>query len=781
VICSIRTGAQQRTVFYILCITYMKTIQPPHPLRNSVLNVSRAVALLCLAAPCFAQSQVKLDAVVITGSGPVTLQATETAQSQSSLDARSAMSIVSDKAIRDNMSPVGDYTQALSMTPGVFSYTPNGVGLGDAKVTVRGLSDSNMVIGFDGIPFNDTNGVSHHSWTFFPNDFLGGAIVDRSPGSAATIGQATFGGNIDLQSRILDVEESTSVMASMGTWNTDLIGIEHQTGQFGAEGKSSLMFNVQGMHSDGYQTFNKQDRQAVSAKYQYAANADTTYTMFASALELKNNTPSIKGVSRTNYLAGDYVDMLSADPKRGDYYGYNFYDITTNFEYAGVKTKLEGGWNLEDKVYHYEYHNKQNYANSAGVLPVPSKPALATDAINVAGTDKLNSYVTNGNILRLSNETASGILRTGLWLEQASSYRYQVPTNPTNWVDVALPNFSENYLTTTAQPYLEYEFKVTDDLRVTPGIKYASYKQEFVHAQDNTGAVGLLGGTGQNPINKIPTSAVGGASSLSNSITYTDWLPSLDVHYKLAPNWSVYGQYSIGDQIPSTSVFDVANAQVNPAPKATKSTATQVGTVWTAPGYTFAADIYSTVLDNSYTQLPTDPSGNVAFVSSGTETSQGIEVEANITLGSGFSLYGNATYGSVKYDSTGKWVAGAPQDTESLALNYQKNEWDINLSVNRVGSMFNDSKDAAKNVINEAFTIDPVIVTNLFVNYTMKSPFAKAKKAKVQFGINNLMDNHAITGVAGVTTGSTSANPSNADLLNILPGRSVNVTLTLDF
>jgi len=63
----------------------------------------------------------------------------------------------------------------------------------------------------------------------------------------------------------------------------------------------------------------------------------------------------------------------------------------------------------------------------------------------------------------------------------------------------------------------------------------------------------------------------------------------------------------------------------------------------------------------------------------------------------------------------------------------------------------------------------------------VKSPFAKAKKAKVQFGINNLMDNHAITGVAGVTTGSTSANPSNADLLNILPGRSVNVTLTLDF
>ncbi len=733
------------------------------------------MALLCVAAPGIAQSQVQLKPVEITGSAIVTLEATETAPSQSSLDARSAISIVSDKAIRDNMSPVGDYTQALSMTPGVFSYTANGVGLGDAKVTVRGLSDSNMVIGFDGIPFNDTNGVSHHSWVFFPNDFLGGAIVDRSPGSAATIGQATFGGNIDLQSRILEAEESTSFMGSVGTWNTDLLGIEHQTGQFGAEGKSSLMFNIQGMHSDGYQTYNKQDRQAGSLKYQYAANADTNYTLFASALELKNNTPSIKGISRTLYNSGDYVDMLSADPKLGSYYGYNFYDVTTNFEYLGVKTKLDSGWTLDDKVYHYEYHNKQNYANAATALP--TLPNLS-----VSGTDKLNSYVTNGNILRLSNETSTGILRTGLWLEQASSYRYQIPTNPKTWVDVPLPNFLENYLTTTAQTYVEYEYKATEDLRVTPGIKFAQYQQDFVHAQDNTGAVGLLGGAKGVIVNGVTTTAIGGASSLSNSITYTDVLPSLDVHYKIRPNWSVYGQYSIGDQIPSTGVFDVPNAKANPVPKATKSSATQIGTVWTSPRYTFAADIYNTVLDNSYTAVPVNPAtGDTAWVASGTETSQGIEVEANITLGSGFSLYGNATYGSVKYDATGKWVAGAPQDTESLALNYQANEWDINLSVNRVGQMYNDGKDLAKNVVNEAFTIDPVVVANLFVNYTVKSPFAQTKKAKLQFGVNNLMDSHAITAVAGVTNGSTSANPNSADLLNILPGRSVNVTLTLDF
>ena len=39
-----------------------------------------------------------------------------------------------------------------------------------------------------------------------------------------------------------------------------------------------------------------------------------------------------------------------------------------------------------------------------------------------------------------------------------------------------------------------------------------------------------------------------------------------------------------------------------------------------------------------------------------------------------------------------------------------------------MGKMYNDGTDTtpAKNVVHEAFTIDPVVLTNLFVNYTIK-------------------------------------------------------------
>ena len=727
-------------------------------LKANVVNISRALAILCVAAPAFAQSQapVSLGAVNVVGSVPVTLAPTETAPSQGSLEARSAQSIVSNDFIRNYTSPVSDYTQALTMTPGVFSYTANGVGLGDSKITMRGLTDSNMAISFDGIPFNDTNGVSHHSWAWFPSQTLGGAVVDRSPGSAATLGQATFGGNVDLRSRILESESRTSVMGSIGTWNTNVLGIEQQTGQFGAEGKSSMMFNVERTNSDGYQTYNDQHRTAISGKYQYVADADTTYTLFASYLDMTNSTGSVKGIYRSRYDAGDYTYMNSNNPARGDFYGYNFYKLNTDFSYAGIEKSLGGGWKIDDKLYRYNYHNSQKYDGTS--------PETAT--INAtSGADKLNSYITFGNTLRLTHESDVGILRTGLWLDQSDSYRFTYKSNPLTWQNVATPDYSETYTTKTIQPYVEYEYKVSDKLSITPGVKYASYTQSFNHLADAT-TVGSLSG----------------AASISHSIEYTDTLPSLDVRYKMSPNLTVYGQYAIGDQIPSTSVFDVTNAAVTVAPKPTKATTTQFGAVYNSPTYTASADVYYTELESTYTSSTT--AGITTWMPTGMQYNKGVEGEINFMLGSGFSLYVNGTYGRLTY-ADGSRVAGAPSDTETIGLNYVRDGWATGASLNRVGTIYNDGAKVTiagvSTIPHETYQLDPVVLSNLFVNYTMKKPYSQVKQAKIQFGVNNLFDSHAITSIATAATGGSSATPKPTDVLVVLPGRSVNLTLTLDF
>ena len=173
-------------------------------LKPFTVNVLRALSVMCMAAPILSYAQTAIDIGTVSASGngagqsAAVPEAAKIAVSQGSLDARSAESIVSDHYIRDYTSPVSDYSQVYLMTPGAFSYSPNGVGQGNAGTVVRGLTDSQYLITFDGIPFNDTNGVSHHSYLFFPAQAVGGSVVDRSPGSAATIGQATFGGSLNL-------------------------------------------------------------------------------------------------------------------------------------------------------------------------------------------------------------------------------------------------------------------------------------------------------------------------------------------------------------------------------------------------------------------------------------------------------------------------------------------------------------------------------------------------------------------------------------------------------
>jgi iron complex outermembrane receptor protein len=740
------------------------SIQNPNR-RPSLTPVAHALLALGLATPLALHAQSAatvaqaVETVVVTGHTSQGLKAADAAPSQGSLTARSAQSVIDDAFIRNFTTPLADYTQVVANSPGAFSYSPNGVGLGDTKITMRGLSDSNMVYTFDGIPFNDTNGVSHHSWAYFPSQFLGGVVVDRGPGTAASIGQATFGGSVFLQSRVLEEDRRTSVMATLGTWNTKVLGLEHNTGNFGADGQSRLLVNVQEMKSDGYQTFNQQDRQTLSAKLQTPLGSKTVLTLFGSYLNLKNNTPNVKGVTRANYDAGHPEILLSGDISKPDYFGFNFYNLYTNFVYAGVSSDLGGGWKLEDKLYRYQYHNKQNY-NSATAIAVNS------------ATDKLNSYVTTGNTLRVTQESALGTLRTGLWIDRADSYRYQIPADPRTWVDQSAPNFSERYVTTTTQPYVEFEFKLGDALKVTPGLKTASYKQDFVHLQDNGGAVGTLGGT----YNKTTGVITGGAPSLANSVRYSDVMPALDVHYQLQPKWSAYAQWAVGDQIPSTSVFDVKDAKVSPAPKATKTTTSQVGTVWVSDRLTLAADLYHTKLDGAYTALAPDAAGNVAYVLSGTQVSQGVEAEGTWSLGQGFSLYANATLASLKY-ANGQWVAGAPKDTETLALNYVQGAWSANVSANRVGRVFGDDKAG----VHQQFVMDPVVLTNLLVNYTVKSPVAFAKQAKLQLGVNNLLNRHSIVGIASPVAGSSSAKPNAGDVLTVLPARSITLTATLDF
>jgi iron complex outermembrane recepter protein len=679
----------------------------------------------------------------VTVEGTVSVAA-EMAPSQSTLEARSAKSEISPEFIQNFASPVADYTELLNMAPGTFSVNPNGVGLGDSKTYFRGFADGQYTMLVDGIPFNDTNSPTHHSWAFFPSQFIAGIDFDRSPGSAATIGPTNFGGSIDLLSRSVPYGMGIRATASYGSFNTRMLALDLDSGQFGGKSKkSSFVINLHQMLSDGYQTYNYQKRVAGFLKYQYRLSDRTTFTVFAGLVDLWTNTPNTKGPTRAQVaqFGDDY--LLSGDPSRADYYGYNFYHVQTDFEYFGIKSDLGHGWKLDNKSYTYRYWNKQNYQNGATLT-------------KTSGVDKLNGYRKVGDVLAVNHESARGIFRTGLWFEWAYTDRYQIPTDPRTWVDAPLSNFHEHYITKSWQPFAEYEYKVTRDLSLTAGLKLANYNMNFTQYADNGKTVGSLNG----------------APYVVHDATFRSWMPSLDARYKLKTNWTVYAQFATGSVIPPTNVFDTKGALVAILPKPTTTKTYQLGSVLKFNRVTLDVDGYYSHFQNPYSSTP-DPSGEPVFFQTGPSNTKGVEAEGNILLGYGFSLYLNGTLGSAKYAQTGLWVQNAPKNTETLGLTYRVKGWDLGFFNKRIGPMYNDNGST-----NQAVAIDPFNVSNLFLNYTVRGD-SYLRGTKIRLGLNNLLDNHSIVGVAPASTATSVASPN--DILTLLPARSVSLTVTFGY
>ena len=223
------------------------SVKASFKLRPSTQSVLLALAALG-CTPLFAADPVDLGTVgaaagagknadVMVDSGT----AAAVSPSQSNLKVGEPQSIVSRAFIENSVAPTGDYFSIIGITPSVVTQpSPNGPGLSDgAKATLRGFQDGQYNITFDGIPFGDTNDPTHHSISYFPAQVIGGVVVERGPGNASNLGQATFGGSVNLFSKTPMAEKNTTLYGSVGTWDTKLGGVAYESGRMKEVGDST--------------------------------------------------------------------------------------------------------------------------------------------------------------------------------------------------------------------------------------------------------------------------------------------------------------------------------------------------------------------------------------------------------------------------------------------------------------------------------------------------------------------------------------------------------------
>jgi iron complex outermembrane receptor protein len=716
--------------------------------------------------------------------------ATETAPSGNTLDATSARTEISTAFIKNFMAPVADFAEVVNMAPGTFSLNPNGIGLGQGKTYFRGFSDGQYTITFDGIPFEDTNSPTHHSWASFPSQWISSTDFDRSPGQASDFGPTNFGGSINLKSPELQADPDIRGTFSYGSFNTRLYQIDADSGQFGPGKKDAILFDVSQMTSDGYQTYNKQQRDAGYAKFQHRFSDKTTLSLYGGVVDIWNNTPNTTNPTRAqvaqfgdNFLL-DNTALLPNGTPDPYYYKYNTYHVQTDFEYANFDSDLGDGWKFDTKAYTTRYWNKQFYQNGAAVNLTSSKPS---------GVDKLNGYRHAGDTAVISKESRWGIFRTGLWYDWAYTDRYQVPSNILTQVDTPLGNFHEHFVTQSFQPFAEFEWRATQRLVVTAGIKAANYQMALNQYQDNGKTVGCLGGVASTDFVTGAPNCIGGAAFASHTIDYNNWLPTLTARYRLWRTWSVYGQFAEGSVIPPSSVFDVPGGNVLTPPKPTLAKTYQTGSVIKFNRWTLDLDAYYVHFQNGYASY-TDPLTNEpVFVATGPSNTKGVEAESNVVIGHGLSVYGNVSFGSAKYQTGanypngGLWVANTPSNIEAVSLLWQHRNWDVGILEKRVGQYYNDNGSITDTIngikvpvpVDQAITINPFNLVNVFVNYTVKnSSFLRG--SRIQLAVNNLANSHSLVGVTPAVA-ATAAVPfvqNPGDQLNLLPGRSISITIT---
>jgi iron complex outermembrane receptor protein len=701
---------------------------------------------LFAAGNAFAQGAVDLGTVQSNAgdagtTGPGT--ASYVAPTQGSLVATQPQSIISQQYIQQNASATSNYTDIVNIAPGVYSVDPNGPGMMESQSGgpyIRGFHDGQYNVTFDGIPWGDSNDFTHHSTSYFMAQDLGGITVDRGPGDASNIGYATFGGTIAVQSKNPMAAPNFNAYATAGSWNTRMLGAEFDTGVMQNYGDSAAFVDYRKVQTDGYLTNSGQKRGNLFVKYVKPVSDNTVLTFVTMQNTVHQNIPYGATLATIAQYGKNYG--LSANPLSQDYYGYNYDEIRSDFEYVGLNT-TQGNWKIDNKLYTYAYYH--NGYNGAGVgINQPNVGGLV--AGDVPGGSMFMDYRSWGDILKTSYAFGKDSLDLGAWIDRQNNNRAAWNTDATlgnAFVSFAGGRFMYDSLT-TVQPYAQYEWQATDALTVTPGLKYTSF------TRDNN-----------SPINQ------GTLGANYQSETWTKLLPAIVARYMIQPNWSAYAQYAEGFLAPNLNAFYKANANLGTLnPETTQNF--QIGTTWKSKQLTLSGDVYKIDFSNQAQAIACG--AYTCFQNTGGVKYNGIEGEATYVVGSGFSLYGNYAINNYSMSTAGSYLTDVAKNTATAGIIYNRGPAYASLIAKEIGSRYGFAQDANGNPIPfSSFT-----VTNFSSSYDFKGLGGWGKDVKVGFQINNIFNYNNIYDSA------TNDTTTNAPMYFVYPERNYELTLSID-
>ncbi|MDE2183683.1 MAG: TonB-dependent receptor [Alphaproteobacteria bacterium] len=677
------------------------------------------------------------------------------------LDAVEPTSVISQDFIEKNLPLSTNYDEAIKFSPSVFDTAPNGPGLAESQnISIRGFQDGQFNVTFDGIPWGDSNDFTHHTTSYFMAHDLGAISVDRGPGTAATIGDATFGGSIYILSKAPADDMTVNPYVSYGSYDTLNYGLELDSGTIDSTGGTRITLDAQGLQSSGYLTNEGQNRKNVFFKVVQPLGENTTLAFVAMYNHIHQHISLGATASQIAQFGPDYG--LSKDPTNQNYFGYNYDSIATDFEYFDLASQFGDGWSLDTKLYTYAYYHAGYNGEDPNGGPNGYPNVVSFDGVTevpgVPGQVLQNSYRSFGTITRLSKKVMFGEIKAGFWYDQQFNARHLVEVDMS---DNLAPNLDpltgaaygplgsqnqfgiDRQLTQTlqtAQPYVQVDWQPIDALTLSPGVRY-SYFVRDVHALVN-----------------VKTGAPQDYRQSFGSL-----LPSFEAHYMISDGWSAYAQAARGFLAPNENYFnrnDPGSSHFSPE----TTWNYQAGTSYQMSNLLLSGDVY--YIDFTNFIQATHVGGNTIFTNLGGVTYKGVEGEATYMLGEGFSIYANGSLNSAKQNGGGGWISNTPEDTWSLGGIYSNDGLYGSIIGKYVGARVGDG-------------LDPFFTVDMSVGYNLANLTDAVKDSWLEVKVNNLTDVTKVVNIAGSTVGNPNIANSSENLYWTQPGRSVFVSLSI--
>lgn len=693
---------------------------------------------------------------------------------KASLEATEPQAIVTRETIDQFVPQTADYTEVVLLAPSMSGMSQNGPGFYEAKTTLRGFSDGQYNVTYDGIPFGDTNDPTHHSTSFFPAATIGAVVVDRGPGTAGQLGQASFGGSINIFSPEVAEAFGGSAALTYGSWNSAQAVVKVNTGPSDLLHGTRALVDVSALRTDGYLTYSAAQganllvRTVTPITDSWSVTLFDTYN-YTRVFQDDNNGATLAQVAK---FGKNFA--LNNDPTSPSFTGYNTVKKHTNFGYARLNGDITSSLHLENTLYSYYYSNHtlspQDVTGTAAV-------DKAIPAGDIPGYFKLNYYHVYGDIARLTQDLPFGELKAGLWWETSKTKRARLDFDLTartldfketcpklqpgvicNRGAASFINYIQGSTWDQYEPFVDFEWKVTSDLTVTPGLKYVHFERNL-----------------NSPINQ------GSGTQLIDSATWTKTLYFLTANYRIRENWSAYAQYATGFLTPPLSTLQVQIPDPS-AEKPQESTNYQIGTVFHGGLITVDADVYYIEFKNKFQSVTgavgTPQAGETVFFNLGGAVYKGAEAEATVQVQDNAFVFVNGSVNSAKAKggattiagvpvviTGGLQIAGAPKWTAAAGVIWKPGDWSISLTDKVVGEQWANEGQPSNFKIGSYSNVDLTVVRNF-------------GRWRAEAAIYNLLDSQKIT---KITPGSKGNVIGPGDQYYFQPERSAQLTLRLNF